>query len=103
MSTSITRTIHLTIETDCENEAQDIARAVAADLSASGILPAGATAEVRHIEPDWLDKARSVRDADHVDVSWLARGESGRALFSSSMVLTPEEAAAMFFGIGGAQ
>lgn len=54
------------------------------------------------IDADWIDDQESVRDADHVSVSWTAHDSRGRNTFQSDIVITPGQAVGMFQGIGEA-
>lgn len=101
MSTFI-RNLHLSVEAEGENEADDTIRAIVSAIAESDALPTGVIATVPHIEPDWLDDMADMTQTDHVEVRWTARDERGRILFNSDTVLSADQAVGMFRGIGEA-
>lgn len=99
---TFTRNLRLTITAEGDHEADDIVHQIVSAIHWSDALPTGVSATAPHIEPEWLDDAGDMTQAEHVDVAWTARDERGRVVFKSDVVLSSEQAVGMFRGIGEA-
>lgn len=99
---TFTRNLRLTITAEGDYEADRVVHQIISAVHDSDALPTGVSAAAPHIEPEWLDDAGDMTQAEHVDVAWTARDERGRVVFKSDVVLSSEQAVGMFRGIGEA-
>lgn len=100
---STTRTLTLTFDTEDSVEIDHALRSIVDALETCDALPTGVSASIPGpIDPDWLDDAGDMTQADHVELRWTACDERGRAIFDSDAVISSARAAVMFRAIGEA-
>lgn len=100
--TTFTRNLRLTVEADGPHEADHKVHWIVDAIADSDVLPTDVVATAPHIEPEWLDDAGDMAQADHIEVAWVARDERGRIVFQSDTTISSEQAVGMFRGIGEA-